>query len=175
MHTEEFIGLLIKSLEDLDYFKFTSDDDLEEVKEDLWFGFKIGQFNPTLDEQFFSIGKEKRYFMIDHLSIMDKDFIPYFLEEIETTLEALDIDIQDFSTPNTKNYPTKLCMTIDKVNEILAEKNQDGEQFYLINKDDDLGIILLTSAMQLVFETNFKDRSDIPLTTKEWLEFNFNK
>ena len=175
MLTEEKISQLIDKLEDLGYFKFSKTEDLEEIKEDLWFGFKSGQFNPTLDEQFFSVGKEKRYFMVDHLSITDKDFIPYFIEEIEPTLELLNIDLEDFTINSAKNYPSKLCATIDKVNEILADKNQDGEQFYIISKDDDLGIILLTPAMQILFETNFKDKNDIPLDTQEWMEFNFNK
>lgn len=175
MHSEEYIGQLIKNMESLGYFKFSNSKDFEEIKEDLWFGFKIGQFNPTLDEEFFSVGKERRYFMIDHLSVMDKDFIPYLLEEIEPTLEQLNIDIEDFNLPNSKSYPAKLCNAIDKINEILAERNTDGEQFYLINKDDELGIILLTSPLQLLFETHFTDKNEIPYTTQNWLRFHFNK
>ena len=113
--------------------------------------------------------------MLDHMSVMDRDFVPYFLEEIETLLELLNIDIEDFSIPNTKNYPTKLCITVDKVNEILAAKNSEGEQFYIISKDEDLGIILLTPALQQIFRTNFSDKNDIPMTTNDWLEFYFNK
>jgi hypothetical protein len=175
MHSEEFIGQLIKDMENLGYFKFSNPKDLAEIKEDLWFGFKIGEFNPTLDEEFFSIGKEKRYFMIDHVSVTDKDFVPYLLEEIEPTLEHLNIDIEDFTLPNSKNYPIKLCFAIDKINEVLADKNADGEQFYLMNKDDELAIILLTSAQQLVFETHFTDKNETPYTTKDWLAFHFNK
>ena len=175
MLTEVEINQLIVQLENLGYFKFANEKDLIELKEDLWFGFKISEFNPTLDDDFFSIGKEKRYFMLDHMSVMDRDFVPYFLEEIETLLELLNIDIEDFSIPNTKNYPTKLCITVDKVNEILAAKNSEGEQFYIINKDEDLGIILLTPALQQIFRTNFSDKNDIPMTTNDWLEFYFNK
>ncbi len=175
MLTEEKISQLIDKLEDLGYFKFSSEKDLKEIKEDLWFGFKIAEFNPTLDDDFFSIGKEKRYFMIDHLSIMDRDFIPYILEEIDPTLRILNIDIEDFSIPNTKSYPTKLCITIDKINEVLAQNSTDGEQFYIINKEDELGIILLTSDLQQIFETQFSDKNDVPLSTKAWLEFHFNK
>lgn len=175
MLTADYISKLIQKMEDLGYFKYSASKDIEEIKEDLWFGFKISQFNPTLDEVYFSIGKEKRYFMIDHLSIMDRDFVPYLLEEIETVLKNFNIIIEDLILPNTRNYPTKLCVAIDKINEILAQKTNNGEQFYIINKDDELGIILLTSPLQLIFESHFTDKDDIPLSTQDWEEYYFDK
>ncbi|MCO5233645.1 MAG: hypothetical protein LC105_07910 [Chitinophagales bacterium] len=174
MHSIEHINGLISQLESLGYFNFSSPQDIEEIKEDLWFGFKIQCFNPTLDETLFSIGKEKRYIMIDYHSVSEKDFADFFLEEIQLTLEQLGVKIQDLEIPRIKNYGKKLCFLINKVNEIISQSSSSSEQFYLIGKDDELGCYLLTPEMQKIFASHINDQSEVPLNTEDWLLYHFN-
>lgn len=173
MHDEAYINQLILQMETLGYFRFASDNDLEELKEDLWFGFKIKAFNPTLDEELMSAGKEKRYFMLDHLSVMDRDFVPFFLEEIEPVLNLLNFDIDELEIPKSRNYKEKICNIIDAVNRIIVSDPATSEQFYLINKDDELGCYLLTPALQMIFETHIEDPDDRPLSTEDWQELHY--
>lgn len=169
MHDEAYIDNLIQQMEELGYFRFSKEEDLEEIKEDLWFGFKIRSLNCTLDEELMSVGKEKRYFMIDHVSIMDRDFIPFFLEEIEPTLKLLGIEIDDIEIKKSSNYKTRIAQIIDAINEKIVTDSATSEQFYLVNSGEDLGCYLLTPALQMIFETHIDDKYDIPLTPNDWL------
>lgn len=175
MHSEEHINELISQLENLGYFSFSSANDLEEIKEDLWFGFKIQSFNPTLDEEFFSLGKERRYVMLDYHSVSEKDFPEFFLEEIELILNHLGVKIQELEIPRIKNYGKKICVMVNDINQTIAQQNNSQEQFYLIGKDDELGCYLLTPSMQEIFASNIKDKAEIPMNTKDWLLHHFKQ
>lgn len=171
MLDEKYINQLIEQMDQLGYFKFSKKEDVEEIREDLWFGFKIKSLNCTLDEELMSIGKEKRYFMIDHLSIMEKDFIPFLLEEIEPTIQLLGFDIQEIENKKFSNYKTKIAYIIDEINKIIVTDSSTSEQFYLVNKDDELACYLLTPALQMILETHFEDKNDHPLSPQDWLDF----
>ncbi len=173
MYNEAYINQLIVQMEDLGYFKYADPADLDELKEDLWFGFKTQCLNPTLDEVLMSTGKELRYYMIDHLSVMDRDFIPYFLEEIEAVLSQMGIEISDLEIPRSRNYKNRIADIIDAVNKIIITDPETSDRFYLVNKDDELGCYLLTPALQIIFETHIEDKNDHPLQSDEWLDFHF--
>lgn len=174
MHDEAYIQQLIEQMDQLGYFKFSKKEDLEEIKEDLWFGFKIESLNCTLDEELMSIGKEKRYFMIDHVSVVEKDFVPFFLEEIEETLQLLGFEIDNIDIKKSSNYKTRMVQIVEAVNEIIVSDPSTSEQFYLVNKDDELACYLLTPALQMIFETHIKDKNDIPQSPQDWLNFYTN-
>lgn len=173
VHNEEYINQLIRQMDALGYFKYSSEEELEDIQEDLWFGFKIKCLNPTLDEQLMSIGKERRYLMLDHHSIMDRDFVPFFLDEIQPILSHLEIEIEDLEVGRSRNYAERICNIIDAVNQIIIKDQDHSERFYLINKDEELACMLLTPALQVIFETHIEDKNDHPLSTDEWIDLHF--
>lgn len=170
MHDESYIDQLIQQMEDLGYFRFSKPEDLDEIKEDLWFSFKTKELYCTLDEVYMSMGKERRYYMIDHLSVMDKDFIPFFLEELQPTLALLGHQIENIEIKKSSNYKSRIAQIIDAINAIIVTDSATSEQFYLVNKDDDLGCYLLTPALQMIFENHIIDKNDQPLSTEDWLD-----
>jgi|GEM_PF-5656341 len=183
MLSEQAIEQIITQLERLGYFKYTEPGFLEEIREDLWFGFKTGTFNPTTFETPPFHGKEYRYFSLDFSEIEDLNSIVDLLQELEVLFSrnGLKILIQDNSDdtlrineksyffPDSRDLHTLVYHLAELLNDQLTLQ-QSENRCYLVSDGMDTGGILLTPALQIIFETHLEDETEIPLLPDEWLK-----
>ena len=183
----------VEQLMDLGYYKYATENDVEELKNDLV--ESIAQHNvlsTVYGENL--LPKDYRHYMCDGETVYEEGGIIEILSELQRTFNKIGLIIEisnhheiwdsennwldHWITINGKEYiifkhfkdygwGEAVMRLAEILNEQLQIQDKD-EQIYLINGGNDGGLIFLTDEQYTLISTRLKDDQWRPLPVKDW-------